>query len=139
MVRVILRMARRSYSFCLLYLQRWNDPQYVPLREASLKIFEQIWKQLPEQQDTFLIDYFETNPLEKQKIITILNFLTEIALCIEYEIVDEIFLKRYFKAIVQDYCEDLHAFINQRRGNGHNKEVYKSLIELHERWRTVEK
>ncbi len=42
MVRVILRMARRSYSFCLLYLQRWNDPQYVPLREASLKIFEQI-------------------------------------------------------------------------------------------------
>lgn len=123
----------------LLYLQRWNDAQYVPLREASLKIFEQIRKQPPEQQDKFLIDYFETNPLEKQKIITILNFLTEMALCIEYEIVDEIFLKRYFKAIVQDYCEDFHAFINQRRGNGHNKEVYKSLIELYERWRIIEK
>lgn len=60
------------------------------------------------------------------------------ALCVEDEIVDERFLKRYFKAIVQDYCEDFHAFISQRRGNGHNKEVYKALIELNERWRNNE-
>lgn len=28
----------------LSYLHRWNDAQYIPLREASLKIFEQIRK-----------------------------------------------------------------------------------------------
>lgn len=136
-----LRQSRNSKVIdrSLLYLQRWNDAQYLPLREASLKIFEKIRKLPPEEQDKFLIDYFETNLLEKQKVITILNFLTEMAVCIEYELLDEEFLKRYFTVIVQDYCDDFHALINQRRGNGYRKEVYKSLIELYERWRTIEK
>jgi Domain of unknown function (DUF4760) len=121
----------------LLYLQRWNEAQYIPLREASLKIFEQIRKQSPELQARFLIEYFETNPADKQKIITILNFLTEMALCIEEGFVDEKILKKYFKTIVQDYCEDLHEFINQRRGNGHGKDVYKALIDLYEKWRVL--
>lgn len=121
----------------LSYLHRWNDPQYIPLREASRKIFEQMRLEPPDQQDTFLKDYLEAHPEEKQKVITILNFLTEMSLCIEEEMVDENFLKKYFQVIVQDYCEDFHAFINQRRGNKHNKDVYKALIDLHERWKVT--
>lgn len=120
----------------LLYLQRWNDAQYIPLREASLKIFEEIRRQLPEQQEVFLTDYFEKNPVDKQKIITILNFLTEMALCIEEGIVSERFLKKYFKVIVHDYYECFYGFIIQRRANGHSnsKEIYRALIELYRAW-----
>jgi hypothetical protein len=118
-----------------LYFHRWNDPQYIPLREASSKIFEQMRQHPPEEKDTFLIEYFEAHPEEKQKVITILNFLTEMSLYIEKGYVDEDFLKSYFQLIVEDYCEEFHALINQRRGYRHNKDIYKRLIDINERWK----
>lgn len=120
----------------MLYIQRWNDTSYIPLRATAKRIHEDMKKQPLEQQDGFLVEYFETHPEERQQVITILNFLTEMALCVEEELVDERLLRGFFESIVHDYCEDFHAFINQRRGNNHNRDRYRSLIRLSERWKT---
>lgn len=118
----------------LSYIQRWNDPIYLPLKETSVEIFRYIEQQPLDQQDQLLIEYFENNPKKKQRVIAILNFLTEVALSIEEEVVEEEILRNFFCQIVLDYCENFHAFINQRRGNRHNKDVYKALIELRDKW-----
>ena len=71
---------------------------------------------------------------KRYKATKILNFLVEIAVCIEKEIADEDVLKSFFEVIVDDYCDKFDDLIHSRReGNGH-RERYKKLVELNNKW-----
>jgi len=115
-------------------IERWNDPEFIPFKVTAKKLVEKAKKEPLEQQDNWLVKYCNENIEEEIQIIAILNFLTEIALCIEEDFVDEGLLQKYFKTIVKDYCEDFHGLINHRRGNNHNQLRYKALIELKNKW-----
>ncbi|NEP02564.1 MAG: DUF4760 domain-containing protein [Symploca sp. SIO2E9] len=122
------------------YIHLWNDPQYAALREAMRKICDVIRAEPPETQDKFVFDYFESHPHEEQQVITVFNFLTEIAIYIEAGYINEELAWQFYDTIIKEYCEYFAAFISQRRNRGgNNKNKYQVLLDLHKKWHTLQR
>lgn len=119
----------------LLYIARWNDPQYYPARKTASELC-QLKRNLPlNQQNSFLVDYLHQNPGIKQDILNLLNFLEEMSVCSKKGIIKEEFLRDYYRGIVIDFCDTFYVFIVQRRMEKKNEKIFKSLTDLREKWK----
>ncbi|NER21005.1 MAG: DUF4760 domain-containing protein [Symploca sp. SIO1C2] len=126
---------QKMYDRTLSYIQRWNSSEFLPLRKTVKEIFQAVKQEPSEKQDQVLMNCLSEDESKSLQVKTLLNFLTEMAMCIEKEMVDEEFLKTFFQQIVLDYCDNFNAFINQRINYKHNKKLYKALLELHDEWK----
>ncbi|MDY7003334.1 MAG: DUF4760 domain-containing protein [Cyanobacteriota bacterium] len=117
-------------------IERWNSPELLPLEFDAKQIINDLRKN-QQSMEVYIQEAEENNNQNQEKIhkvTKILNFLVEIAICIENGIADEDVLKSFFRGIVQDYCEKFDDLIHSRRkGNGH-QERYKKLLELANQW-----
>jgi hypothetical protein len=121
----------------LTYIQRWNNPEYLPVRKTAQEIHQLLHKQPPGEQAKFLLDYLDKNPAIRQEITNVLNFLEEMSLCIKNKIIKEELLLDFYKGIVKTYYEDFHVYITEKRRERDNPNIYIALTNLYERWKKL--
>ncbi|KYC38798.1 hypothetical protein WA1_34925 [Scytonema hofmannii PCC 7110] len=123
-----------------VYISRWNDVQYLPVRKTTTDIINLIKEQPDNQREKLLLEYLETHPDKRQDITNVLNFLEEMALCIEKGIIKEEILYDFYRFIVIEYCEIFGVHIAQRRRERKNERIFRALTDLcdrwHKRWKT---
>jgi len=125
----------RKSERTLIYISRWNDLQYSPARKTATELHQLIKNQPDNQKEKYLLEHLEQYPAQRQDITNILNFLEEMALCIEKGIIKEDLLLGFYRFIVKTYCESFGIYITQRRRE--NKNSYKALTDLYERWKDL--
>ncbi|MCG8364477.1 MAG: hypothetical protein MJA27_14250 [Pseudanabaenales cyanobacterium] len=64
----------------LLYITRWNDPQYLAIQKTANDIYHELHSKPVNEQAKFLIDYLEQNPDKRKDITNALNFPEEMAI-----------------------------------------------------------
>lgn len=119
----------------LVYITRWNDPEYLPVRKTAAEIYHLISGKSVVDQEKILTDYLDQNPDKKQDITNVLNFLEEMAICIEKGIIKEDLIYNFYRYIVLTYCETFAVFITQNRRMKNNSSLYKGLTDLDEKWK----
>lgn len=119
----------------LMFIRRWNDPQFSSNRQAISEMLDSV-EHLPEQQQpNAMKKELESNAGNKQAAINILNFLEEMCICIEKGILDEDFLYEFYRLIVFRCCKVFSLFITERRNKTGSDRVYRSLMDLADKWR----
>lgn len=119
----------------LLYIARWNDPQYWPVRKTAQELRQLKNEQPANSQEQFVMNYLHQNPGVKQDIINLLNFLEEMATCSKNGIIKEELLYDYYRFIVIDFCETFHYLIKQRRDEKNNGKIFEALTDLSAKWK----
>lgn len=127
--------AARKAERAMAYISAWTHPSFAEIRKAGREIRARLDK-APKGKETQIIKQAldEDHNLE-QDIVTILNFLEEIALSVESELVDEKIIRGYFSLIINRYCDVLGLWIAEERKH-RSDELYSSLLRLHARWKT---
>ncbi|MCG8364478.1 MAG: DUF4760 domain-containing protein [Pseudanabaenales cyanobacterium] len=121
----------------LIYITRWNNPQFLAIQKTANDIYHRIHSQPVNQQAKFLIDYLEQNPDKRQNITNALNFLEEMAICSQKGIIKEDLIYSFYRSIVITYYETFSVYIEQRRKERNNPNLYRCLADLCEKWEKV--
>lgn len=119
----------------LAFPARWNHSSNSNTK-SSVRGFLKELENIPEKERREYIETkFDADGDLKTRITDALNFLEEMAVCVEMEIVDETLLRDFFLSIVIKYYDIMRPWIDSRRGI--NSRIYKSLTNLYNRWRKL--
>lgn len=121
----------------LSFIERWNNPDYLRFRRVANEIYQLFEKQPLDSRASFIIKHLENNTKERDDITILLNFLEEMSICVEEEVVKEKLLMKFFKGIVISYCEVYYPYIKERREKKGRSNLYKPLTSLCEKWENL--
>ena len=113
----------------IAYISRWNCPEYGHFR-ATIK---EIIGELEANKISNLKDHLEENREKAQDIITILNFLEELAFLIDEGLIHEERARKYFRGIVIQTYTKLSSVIHVRK-QATNERAYEYLCNLYNKW-----
>lgn len=116
------------------YIDRWNDPGYFSMRNTAAEIHDLISHEEPHARGKRLMDLLSDSS-KRQDITNILNFLEEMSIGVQENLLDEELLKEFYKGIVITYCKTFSFYIAQRRTITGNDNVYRKLTNLSDKWR----
>lgn len=119
----------------LAFPSRWNHSSNSNIKSSVRKFLKEL-ENVPEKERKEKIEStFDADGELKTHITDALNFLEEMSVCVEMEIVDEALLRDFFLSIVIKYYDIMKPWIDSRRGI--NNRIYKSLTNLYNRWRKL--
>ena len=118
------------------YIVRWNALQYARLKKSVAEVHDEInnGRFNPLEMEEKLKEYLDTYPQRIQDITNVLNFLEEISLCIQENIVDEKILYKFYRFIVIRYWNTFEPFVRNRRKKMDNQNIYNGLEKLCLQW-----
>ncbi|MFN6537937.1 MAG: DUF4760 domain-containing protein [Nostoc sp. EkiNYC01] len=117
----------------MMYISAWTSPQFAIVRK-SLRQIRDLIKAIPEDNQSQVInEELNKKPDLGEDIVTVLNFLEEIAVGIDNDLIDEDIIYQYFQIIVQRVCRVFRIWVEEQRRQRGNK-LYSSLFELNNRW-----
>lgn len=117
----------------LAYIAVWTGPSFAHIRKSSRQIRDAIQGQDSEKHAEIIKKKLNENHDLEEDMVTIMNFLEEVALSIQSGLVDEAILQEYFKVIIKRYCYVFTLWIEEQRRQRGN-ELYRCLTRLNERW-----
>lgn len=133
-----LNAHERKTDRTLVYMARWSDPALDSTRKAVYLINEAIKQakiETPNARESDVINQkLETDLSLRISIHDALNFLEDLATCIEQGIVDEKLLHRFYRSIVTTYCRTFEVWIQQLRSEKRNPQLFRALTDLCARW-----
>lgn len=122
----------------IVYIARWSDPALDSMRKAVYLINEAIRSakmETPHARDSDVINQkLEEDLSLRISIHNALNFLEDLATCIEQGIVDEKLLHCFYKSIVTTYARTFEVWIQQLRSEKKNPQLFRALTDLCDRW-----
>lgn len=129
----------------LEFIRRWNSSEYFYAKRHLRSILKPV-ENSPYKEKFRAVDTHLNNGPENlneqsnrhnfhQNIVDILNFLEEICLSIESKFVDEEILKKYFKGILINNYDLLNPWIQRRRQETNDPELYIYLEDTCRKWR----
>lgn len=121
----------------LLYIQRWNDSHSSSLRKLAYQIHLLIKDQHQSQKGKIVREEIEKNPDLRMEVTEVLNFLEEMALCINKDIIKEDLALGFYRSIVLEYCDIFGVWIGQLRNETQNDKIYKNLTDLYGKWKNI--
>jgi hypothetical protein len=84
----------------------------------------------------FMQEFNNSINLEYRKsLICILNYFESVAAAISEELMDELFMKKYFRIIFVDFYDNYIPFIRERRRMKNDHEIWDEFTTLVERWK----
>ncbi|BAY10405.1 DUF4760 domain-containing protein [Calothrix sp. NIES-2098] len=117
----------------MMYISAWTSPQFAEIRKSLRKVRDLI-KTIPEDNQSGVINQeLQKDPDLGEDIVTILNFLEEIAVCVKNDLIDEAIIYDYFQIIVKRVCRVFKIWVEEQRLQRGNK-LYICLFELNDRW-----
>lgn len=119
----------------LAYITAWNNPQFAEFRGTAYEIHKAIEHKSTSQQYDTIRDFFNNNPVKEQHIVTLLNFLEQVATTMKQELSDTEVLSDYFAFIIPRVYEIFGEWIlgRRREGNGASS-LYESIEHLAKEW-----
>ena len=124
------RRDRVEYSTRMM--KRWNDPAFFVMtsrifNRGGYEVIGRI------KHGVFRIDDIETQEITNE-IISVLNFLEEMAQAIELGLADERVLRKYFQQSVVEMYKELEPFIYFVRKERRNRTLFISTEKLIGKW-----
>ncbi|NJR49457.1 MAG: DUF4760 domain-containing protein [Leptolyngbyaceae cyanobacterium CSU_1_3] len=133
-----LNAREKKIDRTIVYIARWSDPGFDSTRKAVYLINEAITRakiDTPNARDSEVINQkLETDLSLRISVHDALNFLEDLATCIEQGIVDEKLLHCFYRSIVMTYCRTFEVWIQQLRSEKKNPQLFRSLTDLCARW-----
>lgn len=126
--------ARREER-ALALISTWNSAHYSTIRSRSLReVGDAIAHKDPAKSAPEVIQELLKNDLDlEEDIVTVMNFLEEVAVSVEMDLADEEILRNYFERIIPRMAYVFGPWIAERR-NTKNKALYTSLTDLANDW-----
>ena len=110
------------------FISQWNSPELVKISTKALnyKSIERL-KLYYKELDTIELENY-------QDIITILNFMEEMALYVDNRLVDERILRKYFSQTVLEIYKTFEKYIYTLRAERQNPTLYRQFERLVNTW-----
>lgn len=121
----------------LHYIQRWNGSHYSSFKKLGYQIHLSIVNKPSNKKGSIVIKQIEKDANLRMEVTELLNFLEEMALCVNREFIREDLSLNFYRSIVIQYCEIFGAWIAHLRNEKQNDKLYKELTNLFERWREI--
>jgi hypothetical protein len=121
----------------LSYISRWNSTEYMTAKKVATEAKEQVeGRPLTDKQKEDILDqYINSTPRRKQEIAHIFNFLEELCIALNRNLIDEELIKDFFRSIVASYCTLFSIYIAKRRRSTGNDQLYKALTDVAASWK----
>lgn len=112
----------------------WNGEYYSTLRRLTLRPMRSLLRDKSiKVQDRLIEDHLEKNPEVEEQIVTILNFLEQVAMCVNGDLVDEEIIQSYFGYIIPRLAQIFSGWIYSRQRERSNT-LYEEFQILGKRW-----
>ncbi len=129
--------ASEKMSRTITYTARWNDPQFFYAKKDFRGIMEDLLqrKEQDPQKDRLVLinELISEEPDREQNLISVLNFLEELAILINRDVVDEEILDEFYHTVVVKCYSNLEPWIRELRSK-RGERIFGDLIKLYERW-----
>ena len=97
----------RSGECRLIFALRWSDPQFFNARRAARDVIQPIMNKSPEDLLAALRKSVAEDPEREHNLTDVLNFLEQLAVAINKEIVDEETLRELYDTVIVRYYSTL--------------------------------
>ena len=121
----------------LLYIQRWNDSHYSSFKKLAYQIHLLIDNKPDNQKEKIVREEIEKDVDLRMEVTEFLNFLEEMALCVNRELIIEELSRDFYRSIVIQYYNIFGVWIAQLRTHKKEDKLYKELTVLFEKWKTL--
>ena len=112
-----LELNNKKIDRALNFNSRWNELSKVHITGETLKLLNDLENKNAQQQSQIISDTFIQHNQVKQSIISILNFLEELAVAVDNNQVNQNIVFNYYGNIVKRYYSLFSPWINQLRNN----------------------
>ncbi|UBF26423.1 DUF4760 domain-containing protein [Kovacikia minuta CCNUW1] len=125
----------RKEDRAISLISTWNDSYYSGLRRTALRKIRDLIKTLPlDEQPHAVHEVLKTDNSLEEDIVTILNFLEEVAACVNNDLVDIGLIDDYFGYIIPRVAFVFKSWITGRQ-DGRNNSLYSALETLGKEWK----
>lgn len=125
----------RKTDRALKYISKWNDPSFYMVRDVVSSITPIIKQEDDANKHSRLVyDHVCENYSLDQKVNDILNFLEEISIAVNKDLVNQDLIKEFFSFIFERYAFVFAYYINEKRRLRNNTSMYKNFTELNDKW-----
>ena len=129
----------RKEDKALSYISLWNNSsQLQPVKEYYSKLHEKKQKERNHTYKSLIEEDFkeENGFLERRKVIDLLNFLEELSLGVNQDLIDEEIIKDFFEYIIPKHWEVFGEWIIQERDSNNikYKNLYCQMEILSQKW-----
>lgn len=119
----------------LSFPARWNDPSFFERKKAVRDLRDKLYS--PEitnllEKRQKMEELIRENPEVKVHLIDLFNFFEEMAVCVDYGIVDVDLLRDFFRSIFIAHYEAFEFWLVDRQSN--RSRLFSSLNMLYHRW-----
>lgn len=121
----------------LLYIQRWNDSHYSSFKKLAYQIHLLIDNKPDNQREKIVREEIEKDADLRMEVTEFLNFLEEMALCVNRELIIEELSRDFYRSIVIQYYNIFGVWIAQLRTHKKEDKLYKELTVLFEKWKAL--
>lgn len=113
----------------------WHKDSIVRHLKTTKKIYEQYKHLIDENSSKEFSELLDSDEDIRAALISILNYLECIALGISEGILDEFFIREFFKGIFINYLNDYDFYIQYRRKKYNNANMWIKFTQLASKWR----
>lgn len=121
----------------LSYMERWNNSHYSSFKKVAYQIHLLVRNQPDNQKGKIVREQIEKDDDLKMEVTEVLNFLEELALCINKGLIKEDLALGFYRYIVIRYYEIFFVWIAQLRDETKNDNQYKELTTLYDKWKNI--
>lgn len=123
---------RERVEYATRYIQRWNDPVFFHrmARLFNSENIERLRELNPNSYNDFRV--FQKDGFDD--VVTILNFMEDLAQSIEAELADERTLRKYFQQPIVETYKVLEPFVKTTRAQKYNPSAFRSIERLIGAW-----
>ena len=111
-------------------VSQWHNPEMVTLTLIGFKIRHAVRA----QQGGGVLDIIRGEPEGEKAIVCIFNYFEKVALCVEYGIVNEAFLRDFFAFTASGYYHDAFPFIKLKRAEARTDTAFEKFETMVRRW-----
>jgi hypothetical protein len=118
----------------------WHKAPMIDYARISAKFLESpTYALLKTDIPNFFIEFAKDENIDQRKsLISILNYFETISVANNSEIMDDIFVQKYFKSIFYEYYDNYIVFINVRRKVKTKETIWIEFTNLVEQWKKQE-
>ena len=129
----------RKTDRALNYISLWNNPNFYIVRDVSTKIKEIIYsdenKNKKDEHPKLANEALSKDKDLEQKLIDILNFLEEVSMAVNKQLINEDIIKDFFVHIFERYAQIYNDYINEQRRLKEYEQMYINFTTLNSKWR----